>query len=43
MITVEQALDKILSYATALEEEERPILDSLGQEALYQHHFQQYL
>jgi molybdopterin molybdotransferase len=31
MITVEQALDKILSYATALEEEERPILDSLGQ------------
>ncbi|MBL7124851.1 MAG: molybdopterin molybdotransferase MoeA [Dehalococcoidales bacterium] len=31
MITVEQALDKILSYATVLEEEESPILDSLGQ------------
>ena len=31
MITVEQALDKILGYVTVLEEEESPILDSLGQ------------
>lgn len=31
MIAVEQALDKILGYAAALEEEESPILDSLGQ------------
>ena len=31
MITVEQALDKILSYVTVLEDGESPILDSLGQ------------
>ncbi len=31
MIAVEQALDKILGYVAALEEEESPILDSLGQ------------
>jgi molybdopterin molybdotransferase len=31
MITVEQALDKILSYVTVLEDEQSPILDSLGQ------------
>jgi molybdopterin molybdotransferase len=31
MISVEQALDKILSYVGVLEAEERPILDCLGQ------------
>jgi len=31
MISVEQALEKILSYVDILEEEERPILDCLGQ------------
>ncbi len=31
MLTVDQALNKILSYVEALDEEERPILDSLGQ------------
>ncbi len=31
MISVEQALEKVLSYASVLEEEEVPILDSLGQ------------
>jgi len=31
MITVEQALDKILGYAAVLEEEESPVLDALGQ------------
>jgi len=31
VITVEQALDKILGYAAVLEEEESPVLDSLGQ------------
>ena len=31
MISVEQALGKILSYVDILEEEERPILDCLGQ------------
>ncbi len=31
MISVEQALEKILSYAGILEEEEKPILDCLGQ------------
>jgi molybdopterin molybdotransferase len=31
MISVEQALEKVLSYVDVLEEEERPILDCLGQ------------
>lgn len=31
MISVEQALEKILSYVDILEEEEKPILDCLGQ------------
>ncbi|GAI06913.1 unnamed protein product, partial [marine sediment metagenome] len=31
MISVEQALEKILAYVDVLEEEERPILDCLGQ------------
>ncbi len=31
MISVEQALDKILGYVTVLEDEESPVLDSLGQ------------
>ena len=31
MISVEQALEKILSYADVLEEEESPILECLGQ------------
>ncbi len=31
MISVEQALEKILAYVDILEEEERPILDCLGQ------------
>ena len=31
MISVEQALDKILGYVTVLEDEESPILDSMGQ------------
>ncbi len=31
MISVEQALDKVLSYVDALEEEQSPILDCLGQ------------
>ncbi|MCD6300258.1 MAG: molybdopterin molybdotransferase MoeA, partial [Dehalococcoidales bacterium] len=31
MISVEQALEKVLSYVSVLEEEERPILDCLGQ------------
>jgi molybdopterin molybdotransferase len=31
MISVEQALDKILSYVHVLEDEERPILECLGQ------------
>ena len=31
MISVEQALEKILSYVDVLEEEQRPILDSMGQ------------
>ena len=31
MISVEQALEKILSYTDVLEEEEKPILDSMGQ------------
>jgi len=31
MISVEQALEKILSYADILEKEDRPILDCLGQ------------
>lgn len=31
MLSVEQALEKILSYVTVLEAEEKPILDSLGQ------------
>ena len=31
MISVEQALEKILDYVTVMDEEERPILDCLGQ------------
>lgn len=31
MISVEQALEKVLSYVTVLEAEEKPILDCLGQ------------
>ena len=31
MISVEQALEKVLSYVDVLGEEERPILDCLGQ------------
>ncbi len=31
MISVEQALEKILAYVDILEEEEKPILDCLGQ------------
>ena len=31
MISVEQALEKILSYIDVLEEEQKPILDSMGQ------------
>lgn len=31
MISVEQALEKVLGYVDVLEEEERPLLDSLGQ------------
>ncbi|GAG09129.1 unnamed protein product, partial [marine sediment metagenome] len=31
MISVEQALGKILAYVDILEEEEKPILDCLGQ------------
>jgi len=31
MISVEQALEKVLNYVDVLEEEERPILDCLGQ------------
>ena len=31
MISVEQALAKILSYVDVLEEEQKPILDSIGQ------------
>ncbi|MFC1905806.1 gephyrin-like molybdotransferase Glp [Chloroflexota bacterium] len=31
MLTVEEALDKILSFVTALDAEEKPILDCLGQ------------
>jgi len=31
MISVEQALEKVLSYVPVLDEEERPILDCLGQ------------
>jgi len=31
MISVEQALEKVLNYVSVLEEEERPILDCLGQ------------
>ncbi len=31
MISVEEALDRILSYVTLLEPEDRPILDALGQ------------
>jgi molybdopterin molybdotransferase len=31
MISVEEALDKILSYVTVLETEEKPVLESMGQ------------
>ena len=32
MITVEEALERILGYAGVLEAEEKPLLEALGQE-----------
>ncbi|MCX6012308.1 MAG: hypothetical protein NTV30_02620 [Chloroflexi bacterium] len=31
MISVEEALEKVLSYVSVLETEQKPILDSMGQ------------